>query len=236
MGSSFYTFTEAANRLNRSKRSLHNYIKRGFLRREVINGEAFLNREDVDRFAEDSGVDAPSMNRRSFIEMQNRTKKLEDQMRTVMHILQLRDDRLRPTLEQADGFYKAVWDSLSRTGKWSLDEVVLWVKQFERMDEVFLETVCRVKSNPNAWVPFLRLCTLMLEFADAVNDPEHLLEWKTAAKGMSDARSTLRTAVSITIEMNRGTSLDAYFDAPEDPKAALVRNMTAAKLPNGKKS
>lgn len=123
---SFYTFKEAANRLNRSTRTIHNYIKRGFLRRDTFNGDVVLNRADVDALAEDAGVDVPAMTRKSFIELQHRTRKLEDQMRTVLHILEIRDDRIHPSPEQASAFFRAATEAMIRKGSWTVQEVEMW--------------------------------------------------------------------------------------------------------------
>ena len=232
MGSSFYSFNEAASRLKRSKRSLHNYIKKGLLRREFINGEAVLNREDVDQLAEDSGVDLPAMNRRSFLAMAARLKKVENQMITVMHILQLRDDRIHPTPEQAEQFYRAAGDCLSRSSKWSKAEVDLWAKQIERMDETFLEVVCKVTHNSSAWTPFLRIATEMMQYAYDQNEKKVDIEWQALHKKLHEGRSTLRAAIVIWVEMDRGSSVGSVLDLVDDPKKALLKDLMP---PNGKR-
>lgn len=227
MGSAFYTFAEAANRLKRTTRTVHNYIKRGFLRREVYNGEAVVNREDVDRLAEDAGIDLPSMNRKSFIEMQNRLRKVEEQMRTVMHMLQLRDDRLRPSPEHAGKFYKAAVDSATRAGKWALGEVVQWSTQFEKMDEVFIEQVCDSVKNNGAYAQFMWLNLKMMEYAYDKNAEKPDIEWQAVHKKLQASYASLRSSAIIWIEMGRGGKNDMVFETVDDPKNALYRGLQA---------
>lgn len=225
MGSSFYTFTEAANRLHRSKRSLHNYIKKGLLRREVFNGDVVLNREDVDEMAADSGVDAPAMTRKSFIELQNRVKKLEDKMTTVQHILEIRDDRIHPTPEQAEAFYRAAEDSLTRRGSWVAKEVEVWASQIERMDETFIEEVCKVTHNGNAWAPFFSLCSEMQAFAFEQHAKKPDVLWQALHKKLNTARSTFRACVVLWIELGRGSQKGGFLGLLDDPKSALLKGL-----------
>lgn len=224
MGSAFYTFTEAANRLNRHKRSLHNYIKKGLLRREIINGEVVLNREDVDQLAIDSGVDVPSMNRKSFIELQQRVRKLEEQMKTVTHILEIRDDQLRPNEKQASDFFRAANDSLGRKGSWSFDEVEWWSKYLERMDEGFIQAVCKVELNNQAWAPFFRLCMDMSEYSLAQFQKSPDIKWQAVYQKLDVSKKKLRAAVVVWVELNRGQT-SAVLDALDDPKSTLFRRL-----------
>lgn len=225
MGSSFYTFKEASSRLNRSKRTLHNYIKRGFLRRELFNGDVVLNREDVDQMAEDCGIDVPAMTRKSFIELQNRVKKLEEKMTTVQHILEIRDDRIHPNPEQANAFYKAAVESTTRKGHWTVKEVEMWAAQFERMDEVFIEAVCKSTLNTNAWAPFFSLCTEMASFAFEQHEKKPDILWQALHKKLSTGRSTFRAAIVLWVEMGRGSEKGGFLSLLDDPKAALLRGL-----------
>ena len=56
MGSGFYSFNEAAERLGKSKRSLYVYVAKGLLKKRTENGRRVLDREDVDLMAVDIGA------------------------------------------------------------------------------------------------------------------------------------------------------------------------------------
>ena len=223
MGSGFYSFEEAANRLGRSKRSIHSYVKQGLLKRVVNNGLVLLRKEDVEQLAVELGSDAPAMNRHSFFQIQSRLAKLENEMVTIKHILEIRDEPLRPGANEAIGLYRAAADSLSRK-KWVMDEVRLWADQFERMDEVAVETICKANQNPKAWVVFYDLLLEMQKYVAAQFSKKPDLEWQALEKKLDEGRKKLRPTIVILIEMNKGVS-ESFIGSLEDPKETLLRRL-----------
>lgn len=225
MGSAFLSFEEAANRLGRSKRSIHNYVKRGFIKRTLHGGDVVLRREDVEQLAIELGADMPAMTRHSFFRMQARLDKLENEMTTVKHILEIRDEPLRPSTEEVRGIYGAARAALS-VGKWSTEEVESWSSLFERMDETFLDYLVKATQELKAWVPLFELCLAMQESAS--HQLKTSLEWQARYRQLEEGRKKLRGTIIVWTEMGRGTSHDLLLSALDDPKEGLIRRLSAS--------
>lgn len=226
MGRAFYRFSEAAARLGCSKRSIHNYTKKGFLRKFVVDdGSVVIDRGDVDQLAADRGTDFPAMNRTTFLELQRRLKKLEDEMVTVKHILQIRDDQLRISPHIAEGFFKAALDSFQSTGRWEQKEVEMWAEHFERMDEVTMETIAKATLRQDCWVPFFRLCIALQEYAASKYVEKPDIVWQALHKKLDEGRKKLRAVAILWMEMGKGTLPETFIRALEDPKEALFQSL-----------
>ncbi len=231
MGRSFYTYDEAARRLQKSKRTVLNYIKKGLLRAVPQDGTRMIDKEDVETLAIDLGADYPVLNRVSVFRMMARLEKLENEMRTVTHILELKDDPLRPDPVAAKGFHAAACEALVRTAnrEWTIEEVRLWAGQLEKMDEETLEAFCVAMGDNKAWSPFFRLCREMETYASrqtvAAADHKVYLEWYQLEKQLANGRRKLRAAIVLFIEMGKGASTERLLDLIDDPGASVIHKL-----------
>jgi hypothetical protein len=221
MGSGNYTIAEAANRLRRSKRQVHNYMNDGFLTRIVENGAVFLLREDVELLAVDLGTDMPALNRKTFFQLSAKVKRLEEEMTAVKHILEIRDAPLRPSPEEARGLHAAACESLSRRN-WEVYEIQLWAQQFEKLDEVALDLVSNVVQQQKPWLPFYELC---LELMKSVS-PKAGLESAALHRRLDEGRKKMRSTILMWIEMGRGTVPDNVFRLVDSGKESVLRKVT----------
>ena len=233
MGSGFMTFEEAANRLGRSKRSIHNYVKQGLLQRVMNSGNVVLRKEDVEQLAVDIGSDSPALNRKTFYLLQARLKKLEEEMVAVKHILEIRDSPLRPSESEARGLYAAATESLSRRN-WVAEEVDLWAAQFERLDEPALDSISQAIQDNKAWTPFFTLCLELIKYAHSRFSTEKVdpLLWLARHKRLEEGRKKLRGSILIWIEAGRGSVSEPFLTSLEGGKEAVLRRLT---LVGGKK-
>lgn len=225
MGSAFYTYEEAANRLGKSRRSVFNYVKRGYLKNYIREGQVVVRKEDVEQLAVELGSDLPAMNRHTFFQMQSRLQKLENEMTTVKHILEIRDEPLRPSDSEAIAISAAAKTYLA-AGNWTAEHVDQWLPLFEKMDESFLEKLISATQEPKAWVPIFHLCLRMLELA-LKNSPTSL-EWQARAKRLDEGRRKLRGTVIMWTEMGRGTTEEVVLRSLDDLKEGLLRKIVAS--------
>jgi hypothetical protein len=226
MGSiSFYTYDEAANRLGKSKRSIFNYVKKGYIKSLIREGRPVLNRDYVEQFSIEMGADLPAMNRMTFLQMAHRIEKLEHEMTTVKHILEIRDEPLRPSDAEISGIYNAAQTYLA-AGAWTDQHVDQWVGLFERMDEVFLEKLISATREPKAWVPIYELCIRMNDLAQKHGASS--LTWQARAHRLGEGRKKLRGTIIMWTEMGRGTTSEVVLKGIDDLKESLLRKVAAS--------
>jgi hypothetical protein len=226
MGSGFYTFQEAAKRLNRSTRSLHDYVKKGFLKKRMEDGQAVLDREDVDLMAVDMGVDAPSMNRKSFLQMQTLLEKTVNEVRALKHALGLRDvPPLRPPQVVCEGLISACTTYLhidKREDVWTTVIIEKWSDLFERMDEETFNAFSKTSNDPQAWVPFFKFCSELADFCWEQDKKLPSLVWQARASRLETARQRLRGVVVTWLEMGRGVIPAELITALGSNREALL--------------
>lgn len=226
MGSGFYSFEEASKRLGRSTRSLHDYVKKGLIKKRIENGLPVLDREDVDLMAVDIGTDAPAVNRRTFLQMQTLLNKMSDEMRAVKHALGLRDALpLRPNHTTCEGLISACKSYLyidKRDEFWTAALVEQWVDLFERMDEETLNSFSKASNDPQAWVPFFKFCSEMADFCWEQDKRIPSLAWQARAGRLETARKHLRSVIVIWLEMGKGTIPSAILEALGSNKEAIL--------------
>lgn len=226
MGSGFYTLEEAMQRLGRGRRSVFDYAKKGFIKRQVRAGRHVFDRESVDLLAVDLGADSPALTRRAFLQLETRTKKLEDEMRMVKHILEIRDVQpLRPNQTTCEGIIlacKTYLASTTREEHWTQALMEQWLGIFESMDEVTLDSLSKASNDPQAWVPFFKFCSEMADFAWAQDQKTPSLVWQALGTKLETARKHLRSVVVTWLEMGKGLIPSDLMLALEAPKASLM--------------
>lgn len=220
MGSEFYSFEEAANRLHRSKRSIHTYVKQGFIRREHRDGKIVLRSDDVEQVAVELGADMPAFNRKNFFHLMQRLRKLEEDMTVVRHALEIRDNPLRPNKHEALGLHQAAAASV-KASAWISDEIEMWADLLARFDEATLDVMAEAVVTPKPWVVFYQLCLSMMVFVSKNKD----LSSQLLHKKLDEGRKKLRGNVLMWIEMGRGTIPESVYRELNNGKEDLLKRL-----------
>jgi len=225
MGSDFVTFEEAASRLNRSKRSIHYYLKQGLLTKKLVNGEVLLPRADVEQLAIDLGADVPAINRKSFFELMSRVRKLEETVSVFKRMWDVQDKPLRPSDAEAMGLYGAATQALTAT-MWKKEEIEMWADLFDRMDETFLDTVGKVTSLPKPWATFYNLCLNMMSYLKEFEKGAPALELQILHRKLDEGRKKMRGTILMWIETGRGTIPESVFKQLNNDQDDLLRRLS----------
>lgn len=228
MGSGFYTFEEAATRLGRSKRSLHDYVKKGLIKKRLNGRESVLDREDVELLASEQGTDYPSLNKKTFLKAQTRLQKLEDEMKMVKHILQIRDVQpLRPDPTTSLGLLSAAktYLGVDREAVWMPALIEKWADIFERIDEETLSALVSGSNEAQAWIPFFKFCSQMADFCWEQDKKTPSLAWQAMGTRLETARQGMRRAIMVWLEMGGGTLPEKLLSGLEGPRDSFMRRM-----------
>lgn len=210
MGSEFYTYEQAAQRLDRSKRMIYVYLEKGWLKRVHRDGEVVLSKDEVEQLALELGSDAPAMNRKSFMEVFSRLRKLEEDNAVFRRMWGMVDKPLRPSRDEAIGFHAAASHNLAFTS-WKAEEVSMWADQFDRMDEVFFDAVRDATVLAQPYAVFYNLCLKLMSWVSEKNAEKPDLEMQILHKRLDEGRKKMRSTILMWVEMGRGTVPEALF-------------------------
>jgi hypothetical protein len=225
MGRTLCSIKEAAGRLDRTYRMVNKYIRDGFLTRYVENGKTFLDKQQVEELAVDLACDAPKLNRRTILQLQIDVQRLQADVEKLQRNAKQRSAVLHISPVEARGFYDGACESLFRKGKWSSDEVVLWAGQFERLDEISVETLCKAVQDTKAWKPFYDLCVGMMKQCETKKAEAPDADWGKLYDILNNGRCKIREAVNFLVELGKGSSTDGLLGLPKDPKEAILANL-----------
>jgi excisionase family DNA binding protein len=222
------TVPEAAARLGCSKRSVHNYLKKGFLRKEAIRNRAVLVKsEDVEQLAEELGTDFPVVNRRTVFQLNRRITQLEEEMRvmkTMWEAMGIQEKPLKMDDKEAASLHRAVIDYLTLP-KYQLKELDSWAGIFNQVDEKAIEHLAAVTGSAQPWKPLFDLVTRMSDFLSPKKVKDDLSLQALKAK-MEQGRKKVRAAALFWIESGKGTIPQALFQALDTPQDELRRALT----------
>jgi excisionase family DNA binding protein len=228
MGSLFYTFTEAANRLGCSKRTIHNYVKRGYLRKSFHDGHVVLNREDVEQLANESGADLPALNRKNFAILMRRVLKLEQDMALCRRILEIRDDPLRPTADEAKMLYAAASKALA-AGVWKDEEIESWATDvFDRLDEVSLDMLKESLGLEHPYEVFFKLCLAQMKSVSTREDFKSSLPLQILHKKLDEGRKKMRATLLMWHQVSKTPVSDSLLEKFESEKGTLFKKLSGA--------
>lgn len=203
-GKEFCTLDEAMKRLGRSKRSIHYYVRDGLLTKEVRSGEIVLRKEDVEQLAIELGTDQPAMNRKSFLLLSAKVRRLEMDMAVVKRALNVQTEPLRPSNEEALTLHRSASAALT-IDRWNTDQAMMWAGVFDRLDEIALEAVGDATSNTRPWEIFYTLCLRLLKACSYQPDFKTSLELQQVNQALIESRKKLRAIIVMWTEMGRGT-------------------------------
>jgi hypothetical protein len=232
MGSTFVTVDEAAARLDRTRKTIFEYLKKGFLHRHLRNNKVMIDRDEVEQLAVELGTDFPAITRHTMFGVLSRLKKLEEQMHVVEATWGLQERPLRPNPNEASGLFRAATDFLCAT-EWDVQQLETWAGLFNQVDEETLTRVAAAVNETKPWEVFYRLAGRMVEFVDAVPAAKEVLALKALRAKMEMGRKKVREAALLWIEAGRGGVPDHVFKALDTPQEDLLRRLSR---PSGKSS
>lgn len=225
MGSSFYTFEEAAARLGCSKRTIHNHVKRGYLTKAVQDGRVVLRKEEVEQLAASTGADLPAMNRQSFFMLQTRVRRLEELVAVLQRALDIRDSPMRPSKEDALRLHTSVIHALTKKN-WTDEEMDRWSSIYDRIDEVTLDILSEALTSPTAYESILRLCLTQLRSVAMRPEFGTNLELQILHKKLDAGRKNLRDTALTWLTLNRGMVPNTVLERFEDDKGLLFQRLS----------
>lgn len=221
MGSAFVTYTWAANRLNKSRRMLHNYINDGLLTRYIDAGVPFLRKDEVEALKVELDSNRRTVTRKNVIMLEQRVKRLEEEIVALKHILEVRSEPLRPSVQMAQALLAAAADALGNQ-KWSFEEIQLWATQLGAMDELTFDVFAKASpGDPKPWADFYRLCLAMLEYVEKQDGLETQALWHK----LDAARKRLRGNILAWVELGRGSVSETTFLLLDTPKERVLRRV-----------
>lgn len=228
MGSLFYSFQEAASRLGVSKRSIHNYVKRGYIRKANHEGNIVLIKEDVEQLAADTGVGLPAFNQKNFFLLLRRVEKLEQDMLVARRRLDIELDPLRPNQQESALLMKEAEASLLR-GNWVDEEIKQWVHVFERLDETALENIKAHTGSMNPFVPFFKLAMAFMAFIAKDDGFNISIEKQLLHKEVDTARIKMRKCIFMWMKVNEPTNSEDILQSLETDKDKFFKKLKANK-------
>lgn len=201
MGRTFVTFEEASKLLKCSKRTVHTYVKKGLLRRELNDREVVLLREDVEQLAEDGGVRLPPINNRTLLELLSRLSTLEMQMSVFkkMYGIELAPP-LRPDPLEAEKLVENAKFYLQKK-EFTSQEVELWASMFRRMDEVTFQNIEKALERKDFWKTFFELCLHLMDYASDPKRNKQSRIWLAHHLELNESRKGLRNLILMWVEL-----------------------------------
>lgn len=225
MGRTFVTFEDAAKLLKCSKRTVHNYVKKGLLRKDVQEGEVVLRGEDVEQLAEGLGSNLPALNNRTLLELLGRLKTLEMKVSVFQKMHGIEDHPpLRPSVEEALKLVgQAEWYLQKK--EFTFPEVGLWVSLFQRMDELTFQMIREAGAKASFWKDFFDLCLHLMEFVSNPKKCRETRTWLAHHLELNECRKALRTLILMWVELNRESSTKAVHKYLSGGKEDLARRL-----------
>jgi len=219
------SYNDAAKMLGRSTRTVKTYVQNGLLRR-IQQGKAVgIPREDVDLLAVDIGAGTPPMNKKTFFQLVSRVRQLEAAVAVLQKATNIGFSPMRPDKEAAVGLYEAVVKALA-AGYWSVQELGAWIGLYEKMDEVFFDTIAQSTGDTACWRPFLQLCTAQARLVSEMPDFNISLPIQHLHAQLCAGLKTLRGVALVWIEAGNGVA-----ESIVDQENALIRRLAANKAP-----
>lgn len=222
MGSDFVSPREAAEHLGVTYRTIVNYLKKGVLRKvKVEKGKrVHIPMEDVEALAVDMGNNFPPLNKKTLFRLLAQVQRLERDVLVLKRMNAIVDAPLRPAPREAMGLYDAAVAAL-KAGAWRTEEVATWADLFDRMDEIFFDSL-KAQSIEEPWRPFYDLCLAQMHQVSSTETFERDLDLQHLHKRLAEGAKLLRRIILVWIEMGNGDAL-IKFDAP----SAILRRIRA---------
>lgn len=227
MGRTFVTFEEASLLLKCTRRTIHNYVKRGLLRRGYENGKIVLYKDEVEQLIDQNGLNIPPINNHTLLELLSRIHTLEVQMAVFRKMNGIDvSPPLRPSPEEAKQLLTNAKEYLQRTS-FKEEEIILWISMFNRMDEVSFELFRKSVEDNDFWQDIFSLCLHLMKFVSDPKRNSNSRSWYQRHLELNECRKSLRSIVLVWVELGLGKASVTLRKALNGEKDELVRRLTA---------
>jgi hypothetical protein len=202
-----YTFDEAAKVIGCSKRSVHNYIKKGFITRvfDTTDNTPKVKKDEVILFTGESSTTYPGISKRSFMELSRRVQRAEETLAVMKVILGIGERPIRCNEVQAAGFTNACLLNLNNTS-WTPEEMDFWANQILLFDEITLGSIAKVGLETAPWVPYFKLISAMYEKSLVDFDTKPSITTEKLKVKLEKTKKHLYSMGLIWTELNKDSS------------------------------
>ena len=158
--SNVLTLGQAAKLIGVSQRSVHRYIRKGYLRRATKGRGSRVFEDDAERLRKTVEEPLPiSINKFTFVELYEKVIWLERQMASVLHVLNLRQQPLQRTDAEMFALFKMAERHLNEG--WSPPDEPNWVEIFLQLKREHIEQIERTTNCEDPWLPLYQLAAAM---------------------------------------------------------------------------
>lgn len=157
-GDVFLTKEEAGDILDKSPRTIHRYIEKGWLEPVFKGRNIGTTRDSVYKLKEELEREVNPY-KVSIQTLEARLMVAESRIGAMMRLLNMRNEPLRLTDPEMKSFYDMV-ELCSRQG-WPPHNEEMLIDSFMRMDEDALEQCEKIVGDEHPWRPFLMLAGTM---------------------------------------------------------------------------
>lgn len=222
------SFDAAATRLKCSRRTVHNYIKKGLLTKRFENGKVVIPADEVEQLAVSSGTDLPALNRQTFFALSAKVRKLEEIVAVLQRALDIRDTPLRPSKETGLGLLAAANKALTAPA-WVDKELEMWATHFDRFDEVTWDIISEAAVSKTVYESFLALCIAQIRYVSRKKGFDTNLDLQLLHKKLEMGLKRLRESLQTWIVLQQGRTPKALLEGLDTEKGALFRRLGGQK-------
>lgn len=226
MGRTFVTFEEAAQLLKCTVRTVHNFVKRGQLRKEFELGSVALSRDEVEQLARERGIGLPPLNNHTLMQMMGRITNLEVQLSVFKKMHGITDRKwLRPTDQEASSLMGMIQFFLTKKD-FTNQEVDLCASIFGRLDELSFDLLKKATGRDDFWKDFFTLCLNLLDFVSDHDRSPNLRERARLDLELSLGLKGMRAVILTWIELGHGTTTTQLSKNLGTKKDDLIRRLS----------
>lgn len=226
MGRTFVTFGEAAELLKCTVRSVHNFVRRGQLRREFEHGSVVLSRADVEAFAEERGNGLPALNNHTLKILMSRLSNVEMQLSVFKKMHGISDRQwLRPTVVEGENLHSMAKHFLLMDS-FTTQHIDLWAGTFNRFDELTFDLLKKATNSEVFWKDFFDLCLKLLDFVSDTSRSKGLRERSRLDLELSLGLKNMRSIILTWIELGHGSNTTQLLKSLGTSKDDVVRRLS----------
>ncbi len=227
MGRTIVTLEEAAKMLQCTKRTIHNHIKRGLLRRTYQNDKVMLFEDEVKQIMYEDGTSLPPLNNRTLLEILAKLRELEIQMAVFKKMNGIETaPPLRPNEKEAKDLLSNVRRYLKKE-RFEFEEVSLWVSLFMRMDEITFQTFLDSKLPDDFWQDIFNLCLHLIQYVSRLQSTPSV-NWYGLYLELNECKKNLRSLILLWIEIGKGRTSASFRKALGTEKDELISRLLSS--------
>lgn len=229
MGSDFgdkVTVEQAARMLGRSRRTVTTYMKNGILQKLVEDKRVYILRSQVEQLQVELGVGFPPMNRKTFYQLAAHVQRLEMDMTVLKRVSGFYDSPLRPSTDEALGLFAAA-KKAAKEGVWQMEEILMWVDLYDKMDDVFFDILARHSGEADSWRPFYELCLAQARQVSTTQEYRTSLQHQHLHDRLQTGLAKMRKVILVWIEAGNSPAAAKAENKMDGDTQAVLRRLTA---------